>query len=156
MPRQILSETQEEPKSNGTHTASETSATTKSNETVLPADVLKRLFCEWENVERGDLSVDTTLAGTIIMEKINGGTEYDIFIDDWRFRVYLCKADNSDKPRGIPLSDLKTIAIALNITYANYFPSIPNTYIDLFSFCNAHGLNFNLDTSDRNITIERG
>ncbi len=181
MPRQILSETQEEPKSNGTHTASETSATTKSNETVLPADVLKRLFCEWENVERGDLSVDTTLAGTIteylkyqeeldplrkklaarmylpfIMEKINGGTEYDIFIDDWRFSVYLCKADNSDKPRGIPLSDLKTIAIALNITYANYFPSIPNTYIDLFSFCNAHGLNFNLDTSDRNITIERG
>lgn len=181
MARQILPEAQEGTTNQNIHEEAEASATITGKETIISADALKRLFCEWENVERGDLSVDSTLAGTIteylkyqeeldplrkklaarmylpfIMEKINGCTDYDIFIDDWRFRVYLCKADNSDKPRGIPLSDLKTIAIALNITYANYFPSIPNTYIDLFSFCNAHGLNFNLDTSDRNITIEKG
>lgn len=181
MPRQILSETQEEPKSNGTHTASETSATTKSNETVLPADVLKRLFCEWENVERGDLSVDSTLAGTIteyleyqkeldplrkqlaarmylpfIMEKIGSRVDYDILVGDWKFTVCLYRDFNGNSPRGILLDDFKALAIALNITYAKYFPSTTNTYIDLFSFCNAHGLNFNLDTSDRNITIERG
>jgi len=181
MARQIFPEAQEGTTNQNIHEAAEASATTTGKETVISADVLKRLFCEWENVERGDLSVDSTLAGTIteylkyqeeldplrkqlaarmylpfIMEKIGSRVDYDILVGDWKFTVCLYRDFNGNSPRGILLDDFKALAIALNITYAKYFPSTTNTYIDLFSFCNAHGLNFNLDTSDRSITIEKG
>ena len=175
MARQIISETQEE-----THKAAETSTTTKSNETVLQADVLKRLFCEWENVERGDLSVDTALADTIskylkyqeeldplrkelatrmcqpfVMEKITDYVEYNILIGDSKLRVSLYRHYTNDQPRVLRLDDFKIVAIALNITYAKYFPTSTDTYIDLFSFCSAHGLKFDLDKANKQITIRK-
>ena len=78
---------------------------------------------------------------------------YEISIGNSNFTVNLYSLYTNDQPRGLILDDFKVIATALNIPYAKYFPTSTRTYIDLFSFCAAHGLKIYMNRNSINITM---
>lgn len=163
------------------HAKSPSNITTSSasGTVILTASEMQKFFRNWEDLGKGDFSVDPNLADSIkaylteqeklaplreklaemiykpfVVESSYVDTTFNlVFEPHIKARIKFLNTSAGAPYQLITLSDFKALLLAAGIPYATFIPSKFHTYIDFYSYCMANGWNIEVDKSTVRITL---